>query len=108
MGSPHMIVERVILEDWPYHLAEWKYQDKFAYDSKRKFAVLIKWDISEDNEPGFRPVLLIEKTKANFELDRIEGCCNGLSIKKDRIIFEVFKNSILENFQVKFPHHISI
>ncbi len=98
-----MVAEKVLIEDWPYELPEYEFQDRYLYDSARKFSVLIKWDIDEENNPGFRPVILIEKTKEHIELDRIAGCCKTLSAEKNNLLLDVFRGSGVEKVKVKIP-----
>jgi hypothetical protein len=92
MGSPYFVVEKVRVEGWEDEFEEQAYQNLWCYADELKIGVLIKWDINENNEPGFRPILLSLKKQKSFELDRIQGCCANISIEKQVLRLDVFQH----------------
>jgi hypothetical protein len=63
--------------DWVPDLPRDGWQDLYAYSGDGKILALIRWE-TEDNEPGFRVVMIDLQRKTVEETERIPGCCRTL------------------------------
>jgi len=107
MGSPYMVAEKVNVIGWDGHLNEWEYQNIFHYDQKYRIGVLIKWDVDNNGNPGFKPIVIHEGTNKLTEIPRIEGCCDKIFTENNKIYFEVFKYPNRETLFLNIPEKIT-
>jgi hypothetical protein len=78
MGSPFNSCRLSLKGDWVPKIDLDDYQDKYAQGLEKDLVCLVKWDIDEKNNPGFRLVLLDNRKKTVTTSPRIAGCCQSL------------------------------
>ena len=78
MGSPFNSCRLSLKGDWVPKIDLDDYQDKFAESPGKELLCLVKWDVDEKNNPGFRLVLLDNRKKSVTTSPRIAGCCQHL------------------------------
>jgi hypothetical protein len=77
MGSPFNHAYLKLEGKWVPDLPKDGWQDIYAHSDNGNILALVRWD-TENNEPGFRLVMIDTKRKAVEETDRIPGCCESL------------------------------
>ena len=78
MGSPHNICDLEITGEWIPELPKEDWQDITASSPDNRFVGLVAWDVSEDNQPGFK-IYCVDTLERSFTVsDRINGCCWGI------------------------------
>lgn len=77
MGSPFHFAELELAGNWIPELPGYDWQDLFAESPNGRYLALVAWMI-ENNDPGFRFVVIDKKEKVVRESERIAGCCESL------------------------------
>ena len=78
MGSPFNRCDIKISREWAAKIDQGTWQDKMAKSPDGRKLALIRWDINDKNEPGFR-VLTLDSNTGNIEVsNRVSGCCRTL------------------------------
>ena len=90
MGSPYQSCKLTLEGPWVPELPDRAWQDIWAYDPKGRFLAFIAWDIDQDNEPGFRVLVIDTKSKTTTESLRFAGCCNSIQWSSTGFRLDIF------------------
>ena len=78
MGSPFNSCRLSLKGDWVPKIELDDYQDRYAESPGRELLSLVKWDVDEQYNPGFRLVIVDNRKKIVTTSPRIAGCCQSL------------------------------
>ena len=78
MGSPYRLAEMELQGNWIPELPKTGWQDLFAESVNGRYLGLVAW-MTENNEPGFKLVVIDKREQVVRESQRIPGCCQSLS-----------------------------
>lgn len=90
MGSPYKVCDVALQGKWVPSLPSHAWQDIYAQDDKGRFLVLVAWDIDENNNPGFKIVVIDEKKKSTTTSERYSGCCESIQWASGGVTFTAF------------------
>lgn len=88
MGSPYMMAD-LKLEGVNVKIPKTSWQDKFAISENKKFIVLIRFELT-DNEPGFVFYIINTEKEKVKKTQRIFGLINSVGIENQKIKFNKF------------------
>lgn len=110
MGSPYLVVEdfKLVGDYVPSINMRDSLQDKYLILDDQNIIFLVAWDVSPDNNPGFRVLKIDGTSKKMSSSERVPGCCKTLSISAGTLNVEVFKG--LKGLDIKNPiiEHLEI
>ena len=77
MGSSFQICELDLKGRWTPNLPNYDWQNIYAQSDNKRYLALVAWD-TENNEPGFKIIIIDSKNKSMSETKRINGCCESI------------------------------
>ncbi|QDT47133.1 hypothetical protein Pan258_11640 [Symmachiella dynata] len=90
MGSPYRRADLTLKGSWIPELPGFAWQDLHSKSDNGRYLALVAWEFSDNNNPGFRIVVIDKKDKAVRQSKRIAGCCQSIDIADSRITFETY------------------
>jgi hypothetical protein len=84
MGSPYNICDVRITGAWVPDIDLTEFQDLVCY-SMNGAVGLVRWDITPENDPGFRVIIACPREKQTHESAHIAGCCEKIRWEDDSV-----------------------
>ena len=89
MGSPYSCVDLTLNGSWVPKLPDCDWQDVSAESDDGRLLALVAWD-HDNNQPGFRILVIDKKDKTIRRSERLAGCCKSVAITASIVTFETF------------------